>query len=515
MNSEAMNTDTSQRAPAKGWLERFDRHAGAFFERHEVPGAAVVAIHRGEVVYRGSFGMRDLASAEPVTPDTRFGIASLTKSFTALTLLALEAKGALSLDDPVTRHLPAFAYPGLALREPVRLWHLASHTSGLPPVRALDFAMHPSQAGDPIERFNRRRYEGAPRIDDADALLAYLEAAEQYGERPALAEPGAVVSYSNEGYALLGTVIERVTGLPLEQAMRREVFDPLGMAGATFDLGRASASGRLTELYTRVPASSGAEDAGRVIASPRWEEAPAYLGTGLLRASADDLARALAYLASGGDERLPIAPDRLRTLWRGRGWAGPGNDYALGWTVRPDYNGVHLIRHGGSLKGVSSHQGWVPELGVAVAILTNLDEVPVSRLFTAAVNAAMGMPIERPTYDPADAVPAPEALAGTFASGEPWGRLELRWQADEGALHAWPGEEPTDAGRVVMLDDSEFLVVGEEGAWDGGRFHLDAEGRATAVQYGLRWYDRESGATDGATDGSADGSANGFASGSA
>src|SRR5690606_25573243 len=106
--------------------------------------------------------------------------------FTALTALALQARGSLSIDDRVTRHLPGFAYPGLD--RDVRVRHLLSHSSGLPPLRAFDFAIHPSQVNDPATVHNKRDYKSAPRVDDYQQLLAYLRT----GERPALAGPGTV-----------------------------------------------------------------------------------------------------------------------------------------------------------------------------------------------------------------------------------------------------------------------------------------------------------------------------------
>lgn len=82
-------------------------------------------------------------------------------------------------------------------------------------------------------------------------------------------------------------------------------------------------------------------------------------------------------------------------------------------------------------------------------------------------------------------------LAGLYASGEPWGRLELRVDA-AGELTAFAGEDATPSGVLALLNEREFVLVGESGAWDGGRFHFDTGGsrRAEAVQFGLRWYDR-------------------------
>src|SRR5690606_23465087 len=98
------------RSHAAGWLERFDEFARAFYASREVPGGAVVVVHRGETVYARAFGQRDREAGLEARTDTVFGLASLSKSFTALTVLALQARGVLDLDDPVTDHLPGFGY---------------------------------------------------------------------------------------------------------------------------------------------------------------------------------------------------------------------------------------------------------------------------------------------------------------------------------------------------------------------------------------------------------------------
>lgn len=487
-----MKTQTRGPFP-DGWLARFDTFAEAFVKRHDIPGAAVAVVRGGETVYLRAFGLRDREAELAVTPSTRFGIASLTKSFTVLALLALQAKGVLDLHDPVRRYLPSFDYPGLDALGEVLVWHMASHTSGIPPLRALDFAIHPSQVGDPAEAFQTRDYQDAPSVQTVDELLAYL----RRGERAPLAAPGTYVSYSNDAYGLLGAVIERATGTPYPDVMAEEVFAPLGMASATFDTQAAEASGDVTRLYTRVPDQ-------RVILSPQWEEAPAHLATGFMKTNVEDLAKALAFWTAwdgeplGGARRSWLAPGASADAWRPRAWAGPGVGYGLGWMVhRGVFDEATLVRHGGSLKGVSAHQGFVPELGLGVAVLTNLDEAPVKRLWHAAVNAAMGVPLERAPYPDAAGHARPvetrDGLAGVYGSGEPWGRLELRWVTPDGRpeeLRAFTGEDADDAGRLAPLADDEFVLVGEAGAWDGGRFHRNDAGHVVAMQYGLRWYDR-------------------------
>lgn len=470
--------------PAAGWAERLDEFAAGFFAAHRVPGGSLAVVTEGGTPFVRAYGWRDREARVPVAADTVFGLASLTKSFTALTLLALEARGVLTLDDPVERHLPAFAYPGVS-RGSVRLVHLASHTSGLPPVRGLDFAIRPSQVGDPAQEFNRRDYRGAPDLGDHAALLDYLA-----GEgRPALAAPGRVVSYSNDGYALLGAVIEAATGEPYPDVVAREVLAPLGLTGAGFDTAAARATGRLTELYTQAPT-------GEVVRSPQWEEAPAYLATGFLKASVLDLAAYLRYLLWPTPGTLAVPPGRLRELHVGRGWAERFTSYGLGWMLREGFHGRSLWRHGGSLKGVSSHLGAVPSLGLGVAVLANLDEVPVKRLWHAAVNAYLGLPLEEPPFGGAHGHHAATALgraapalAGVYDSGEPWGRLEL--VPDGERLLALVGELATPNGHLALLDEGEFVLVTEAGAWESGRFVYGVgRARPVALQYGMRWYDK-------------------------
>jgi len=478
-----VNSDV--KGPADGWLERFDDFAADFLERHKVPGGAVTIVKDCETAYERAFGSRDPSGLEPVTPRTLFGLASLTKSFTALTLLALQERDVLSLDDPVTRFLPDFSYPGLSAGEAVRLWHLSSHTSGLPPLRGLDYAIRPSQAGDPADRFNTREYGAAPALDDYPALLAYLAE----GERPALPGPGTVVSYSNEGFALLGAVIEAATGDSYPDVVAREILRPLGMSGAGFLTEQLRAGGDLTELYTMSPQ-------GEVIHSPKWEEAPAYLATGFLKASARDLGAYLKHLLWPEEGRLAVSDASLTQLFRPRAWAERLTAYGLGWMLREDYHGHSLWRHGGSLKGVSSHQGGVPDLGLGVAVLANLDDVPVKRLWHAAVNAYLGLPLaEAPFGAPSTALDGPtvERLAGVYESGEPWGRLEL--VPSGGSLMALGGEQATPGGRLALLPAGEFVLVDGSGGWESGRFvggvpdHAGDEAPST-VQYGMRWLDR-------------------------
>lgn len=493
------------------WLGEFDAHLAQVVAESEVPGAAACVTLGPEIVYLRAFGWRDREARLPATGRTVFGLASLSKSFTALAALVLQARGIWTLDDPVSDHLPDFRYPGLgSVEDPVRLWHMLSHTTGVPPLRALVFALRRDQLGDPAHVYSDRDTGEDPDVGGYDELMAYM----RRGERPVLDRPGRIVSYSNECVALVGAAMERVTGKSFPQVLREEVLGPLGMTSTAFDLEEAGPTGDRAVLYTRTPAG--------VVRSPTWSLAPAYLGTGMLKSSASDLARYLSFMAAGDGAELGLTRELMTELTLPRAWSQPGGAYALGWSVRP-HAGVSVVRHGGSLKGVSTCQGFVPDLGLGVAVLMNLDGAPALRAWYGAINLALGMAPDTPVYgtdhEPLWAAPGSAATelgryAGVYSSGEPWGRLELvaeplsagsdggerSDEVDEGRyLFAYSGDDRERTGRLALMERSrgpdagtlEFAIVGEKGAWDGGRFHLDADGRPFAVQHAQRWYDRE------------------------
>ena len=111
------------------WKIPFQTYAETFFETESIPGGAVTVVQGGEVVFAQGFGLRDIAAGEAATPDTIFGIASLTKSFTALALLILEAKGKFKLQAPLRTYLPAFVTPvSVMTTEPTLRSYTPRHT---------------------------------------------------------------------------------------------------------------------------------------------------------------------------------------------------------------------------------------------------------------------------------------------------------------------------------------------------------------------------------------------------
>src|SRR5207245_2146033 len=175
--------------------------------RSQIPAAAVALAKDGEVVYERGFGHRDAAATLPVTPDTRFGLGSVTKSFPALCICQIEEAGKLSIADPVVKWLPEFRLPRAEdVRYPgeIAIHHFLTHSAGIPPEPALISARANSIAADPdYHRFHPPPL-GMPDVSAMERVETYEQLMALMARQSwrALGPPGRVLSYCNEGYVL-------------------------------------------------------------------------------------------------------------------------------------------------------------------------------------------------------------------------------------------------------------------------------------------------------------------------
>ncbi|MFI9388137.1 serine hydrolase domain-containing protein [Kutzneria sp. NPDC052558] len=228
-------------------LARIDRRFDRYVDEGRLPGYLAVVTRRGEVVHVGLGGQRDLEAAAPVTPDTRWRIYSMTKPVTSVAAMILFERGEFELTDPISRWLPEFAAPRVYVKgaatapgtvpavEPIRVWHLLTHTAGL------TYGFHHAHAVDEIYR--RNGYEwGFPKGVD---LAGTVEA---YASMPLVHQPGAEWNYS-VATDVLGRLVEVVSGQTLDAFLAEHVFGPLGMA----DTGFWTDSPELAALYSPEP----------------------------------------------------------------------------------------------------------------------------------------------------------------------------------------------------------------------------------------------------------------------
>jgi len=444
---------------------------------HRVPGFAVAVAQEGTEVYAEGFGERELGMGAPVTPDTVFGVASVTKSFTALAIMQLAEAGKLSVDDPVTRYLPEFHTPDREATRAMTLHHFLSHTAGLPPLPSRFFAFARSMTDDPAAGSKPAWAADHAPIETYEDLMAYLAE----GGYTLLGPPGAQFSYCNEGFALLGAIIERVSEQPYEAYVQRHILDPAGMTHSTFDV----ATLRTFPDVVTFHAAREKDGEREVYAAPNWLYSSVWSPAGGLNATVRDLLRYLEIYRTGGtvgDERLLSAAGVARMTTPHAPRSSPASSYGYGLGVTPDYHGRKLIKHGGGRKGISAEVIAVPETGFTGAAIANLAGVPVATVTLAALNGTLGLPVEAKIEEYADATCPPERLpmyAGTYRAGE---GQNIAVTAEAGALvYAFEGKRL--AARPVGKD--AFVLTTETGEMYI-RFLTDDDVPASAMAIGSR-----------------------------
>lgn len=383
--------------------KQYEAYGERLMARAKTPGSIVSVAVKGKPVYTHAFGYRDAEKQLQATADTIFGIGSITKSFTAVAIMQLQEQGKLSVYDPVVRHLPEFGLPEEDLGPLVTLHHLMTHTSGLPPLPAKLGAVARSAAGDPS--LPPLDFSFLPRIESYTDLLTFVKRFTYQ----VVARPGRQFSYSDEGYGLLGAVIERVSGEPYTQYVMDHIVKPAGMSQTSFTV---PTEGDVTALYAVSPLT------GAVIRTDQWWEGGPITSAGFLRSTVRDMLRYLEIFRTGGLGIL--SAESVREMMQPHVYVDDGFWYGYGLAVRPDYQGLTVIEHGGSVKGVSAHFVYMPEAGLTGAALANLQFVPTGLALLGALNEELGLPVENrwTVWFPAEAALPLDAYAGTYTTDD-------------------------------------------------------------------------------------------------
>jgi len=466
--------------PKPDWLNAFEEAANDILEEAKVPGAAYAIMREGKLEAEGGFGYRNVEEKLPATPDTLFGIGSCTKSFTALAIMQLDDEGALSVDDPVVTWLPEFQVPNPDYRHAITIHHFLTHTSGMPPLPTLFYAMANSLRDDA----STRDFPLAVDLDEIWPIETYGEVLELLSQLDyeLLGAPGEYLSYCNDGYGLLGAIIERASGVDYRTYIRERLLEPMGLRQTLFDPAMSTTPVELSELYARHM-----DDGEAVVyhAPGRWEFPPLE-AAGYLASTARDMARYLEiYRNHGlvGNTRI-VSEENIAKMFIPHAdvVTRPGTYYGYGLMIQPGYNGMTVIEHGGGIKGVDAQFMYVPEKELSLAVLANVAGDVSARVARTLLNAATGLDLDQkrwdyPEYTPGDAVDL-ERFTGSFASGE---GATVEFFVEDGELKATM-EEQTAPARLTS-DDAVLVAAGEGYPV---RFLFDDEGKAWGIAAGLR-----------------------------
>ncbi|WP_409300207.1 serine hydrolase domain-containing protein [Peribacillus sp. SCS-155] len=368
-------------------MKAFEEAGNELTEKYMIPGTSIAIAQDGEAVYHKGFGFRDVEEALPITPDTVFGIASITKSFSCVAIMQLQEAGKLGVHDPVIKYLPEFKIKDEEALNKITIHHFMTHSSGLPPMSSLMYAMKRSMDNDPsVPNYPGLEIDqdGHGPIDTYGELMQYI--ANQ--EFELLGTPGTQFSYSNDAYALLGAIVEQVSGQSYEQYVYDHILAPCGMENSFFTIGEYGDYDNITTCYAE-DASDGTK---RIISAPIWWDAPSMRAAGFLKSTAKDLLKYAEIFRNAGivNGNRILSAESVKEMTKPHIQVQPGRYYGYGLMITPDYFGTKLVEHGGALKAISSQLSILPEKGVTGVVLTNLAGVPAARLMQLALNAYEG-----------------------------------------------------------------------------------------------------------------------------
>jgi CubicO group peptidase (beta-lactamase class C family) len=407
-----------------------------------LPSIAAAVTRAGEPVWETAVGAADVRAEREATPDTQYRVGSITKTFTAAAIMQLRDEGKLDLEDRLDSYIEGAAHVPTLRR-------LLSHTSGL-------------QRETHDDAWLRAQFAAVPE------LVETFDRAEQ------VLPPGARFHYSNLAFALLGIVVERVSGVPYREYVEQRLLRPLGLARTSFDPQEPAATGYLVQPYV---------DAA-------WEETPvqtgAWIAAGQLWGTVRDLCRWAAFLAEPDESvlrRETVAEMRtVQSIDDHARWTG---GYGLGLMLRRQGERI-FAGHGGSMPGFIAGVYVSPSDKVAAAVLTNSSSAAVGDLVLALVAAtAARWPVppepwrvEQPPPD--EVVPL---LGIWFMEGD---QVVIRWR--DGALEARFPDDPEWTEPAVLRregDDRWRIASG----WEHGELlRVERDGGGTVTRLVLAGY---------------------------
>jgi CubicO group peptidase (beta-lactamase class C family) len=331
----ASDAPGASESPADAQFEEMCRLIEAKMAEYRTTGVAF-ALSRGGVRQLRGFGLTSVDNPQPVTPDTVFPIASISKTVAGTALMRLHDQGLLDVEAPVQTYLPDFGLGDPSAAAEVRIWHLMTHTPGWE-----------GQLGTPDR--------GPATFENFIETLSDL---------PQLARPGEVWSYHNAGWGVAGRILEVVTGKTIHSALHDLVFEPLALDRSFSRTGEA--------MSYRFAQPHGFADGRTVVNRPF--ELPANVTAGGCAMSVENMIRYAEFhlgdgTAESGERLMSSASlDAMRTRRIQKN--SSTDEMGLGWHLRT-LDGVLTAQHGGTLSGHSLHVQLVPERDLCFAILTN------------------------------------------------------------------------------------------------------------------------------------------------
>jgi CubicO group peptidase (beta-lactamase class C family) len=286
----------------------------------------VLVAQDGKVLLDKGYGFANLEWEIRNTPATKFRLGSITKQFTAASILLLEERGKLKIDDPLKKYMP----DAPTAWDKITIFHVLTHTSGIP------------------------SFTGFPDYQSTEAIPTTPEKlVARFRDKPLEFEPGTKWNYSNSGYVLLGYLLEKVSGQSYSEFVQQNIFTPLGMKDSGYDSNSAVIAHRAAG-YSRTP--NGPVNTGYI-------DMTIPFSAGALYSTTEDLLRWEQGLF-GGKVLKAESLAKMTTPFK--------EDYAFGLAVHGS-SGHKVIEHGGGIEGFNTQLSYYPDDRLVVAVLANLN----------------------------------------------------------------------------------------------------------------------------------------------
>jgi len=395
--------------------EKADQYLSTWAKQGRFSGTVLLA-KDGKILLRKSYGMANYELGVANTPETVYRIGSITKTFTAFSILQLEEKGLLKVSDPVSKYVPEVPPEW----NEVTIHLLLCHKSGIP-----DFT-------------KAKAYED---LNDPQHIENALK---EYAGKPLLNKPGEVLRYSNSGYILLGRVIEKVSGKSYEEYLQENILKPAGMTHTAVDHPSEVVQHR----------ANGYRWDGETIVNPPNSDPEYGMAAGALRSTADDLYRFDRVLKEG---KL-FSPAVTAKAWTAYGhFVAPPplpieSDYGYGWMVGQDF-GHRYVGHGGWVTGFVSHFTRFPDDDAVLIVLFNFEAssyIALGKDLTAILfGQKYDVPVFRPIVHPA------QSTLARYVGDYQVGPLTVNFTLRNGKLYALGTGQPSPFG-LIATSDTEF-----------------------------------------------------------
>lgn len=431
-------------------LYLFEELVARIQEQSEAAGIAVAIVNaRGETQYEKYFGFRERDKELPIDENTIFGLASVTKSFVALSIMQLSERGIIDLDAPVSRYIPEFTNKN---QDVVRVRHFLSHSGGFYPVHRTVVEEIAKPLGLTEEKDGDLAFCEELALAGTRAVAEQLDA--QTKERGLIGRPGEYMSYCNDGFGLLSEIVRRYGGeKSFADYVRKNILEPLGMERSGCEYRRPRMDDNASVLYKR-------RDGKMTGGWSYYDNAFVLPGAGSMKSTIADMKKYLTmYLryGKGTDGNRLLSMEGIRSMIRPRIEYQPGSFYCYGLSTKM-LDDLAVVEHSGSLPGVSSNLSWSYGVNAGVIVLCNTSDVPTGVIADAAMRMYHGrMPLEkREIYQEYEwSEDTKQAVCGVYRSGEGV-ELELyRGAENAGRMEARVGGQEV---RFVAVQENLGII---------------------------------------------------------